>query len=69
MLAYMGVIVVIQPGLCHLIAEWFFGATGTFAGVMQPLLLPWFVNCLVLIPFLGRLAAAIAWTAVADDGF
>src|SRR5215472_5394524 len=64
MLAYMGVIVVIQLGLCHLIAKWFFGATGTFAGVMRPLLLAWFVNCLVLIPFLGMLAAAIAWTAV-----
>jgi len=31
---------------------------------MRPLLLAWFVNCLVLIPFLGMLAAAIAWTAV-----
>ena len=59
MLAYMGVIVVIQLGLCHLIAKWFFGATrnirgrdaAPFAGV-------------VLIPFLGMLAAAIAWTAV-----
>lgn len=59
LLAYMGVIVVIQLGLCHLIAKWFFGATGTFAGVMRPLLL-----ALVLIPFLGMLAAAIAWTAV-----
>lgn len=31
---------------------------------MRPLLLAWFVNCLVLIPILGLLAAAIAWTAV-----
>jgi hypothetical protein len=26
--------------------------------------LAWFVNCLILIPFLGMLAAGIAWTAV-----
>lgn len=64
MLAYMGVIVVIQLGLCHLIAKWFFGATGTFLAVMRPLLLAWFVNCLILVPYLGMLAAGIAWTAV-----
>ncbi len=64
MLGYMGVIVLIQLGLCHVIAKWFFGATGTFLGVMRPLLLAWFVNCLILIPVLGMLAAGIAWTAV-----
>lgn len=64
MLVYMGIVVMIQLGLCHLIAKWLFGATGTFLAVMRPLLLAWFVNCLVLIPFLGMLAAGIAWTAV-----
>jgi len=33
-------------------------------GVTRPLLLGWFVNCLVLIPVAGTLAAAIGWTAV-----
>lgn len=61
---YMAVVVVIQLGLCHLIAKWFFAATGTFRGVIRPLLLGWFVNCLILIPVVGPLAAAIAWTAV-----
>lgn len=61
---YMGAIALIQFGLCHLIARWFLGATGTFFGVMRPLLLGWFVNCLILIPVAGTLAAAIAWTAV-----
>src|SRR5215467_13314828 len=64
LLGYMGVIVLIQLGLCHAIAKWFFGATGTFLGVLRPLLLAWFVNCLILIPVLGMLAAGIAWTAV-----
>jgi hypothetical protein len=54
----------IQFGLCHLIAKWFFGGTGSYLDVMRPLLLGWFVNCLVLIPVAGTLAAAIGWTAV-----
>jgi hypothetical protein len=61
---YMGAIALIQFGLCHLVARWFLGATGTFFGVMRPLLLGWFVNGLVLIPVVGALASAIAWTAV-----
>jgi len=39
-----------QLGLCHLIAKWIFGATGKFVELMRPLLLGWFVNCLILIP-------------------
>jgi hypothetical protein len=61
---YMSIIALIQFGLCHLIARWFLGATGTFFGVIRPLLLGWFVNCLILIPVVGTLAAGIAWTAV-----
>lgn len=61
---YMSIITVIQIGVCHMIAKVFLGATGTFFGVARPLLLGWFVNCLILIPFLGPLAAAIAWTAI-----
>jgi len=62
--AYMGIIAVIQIGLCHAIAKVFLGATGTLAGVMRPLLLGWFVNALILIPVVGVYAAGIAWTAV-----
>jgi len=61
---FMAVVVMIQLALCHLIAKWFFGATGTLLGVMRPLLLGWFVNCLILIPVAGTLASAIAWTAI-----
>jgi hypothetical protein len=63
-LVAMGLITFIQLGLCHLIAKWFFGATGTLLGVMRPLLLGWFVNGLILIPVVGLLASGIAWTAV-----
>jgi len=60
----MAAITFTQLGLCHLIAKWFFGATGRFVEVMRPLLLGWFVNCLALIPVAGMLLAAIGWTAV-----
>jgi hypothetical protein len=61
---YMGAIAFLLLGLCHLIARWFFGATGTFMEVMRPLLLGWFVNGLMLVPVIGALASAMAWTAV-----
>ena len=60
----MAFLTFVQLGLCHLIAKGFFGATGSYMGVMRPLLLGWFVNALILIPVAGTLAAAIAWTAV-----
>jgi hypothetical protein len=61
---YTGAIAFIQFGICHLIARWFLGATGTFFGVIRPLLLGWFVNGLILIPVVGALVSAMAWTAV-----
>jgi len=63
-LLVMAVITFIQLGLCHLIAKWFFGGTGTLMGIMRPLLLGWFVNALILIPVVGLWLAAIAWIAV-----
>jgi hypothetical protein len=63
-LVVMAFITFIQLGLCHLIAKWLFGGTGTFMGIMRPLLLGWFVNALILIPVVGLWPAAIAWTAV-----
>lgn len=60
----MGLITFAQLGLCHLIAKWFFGASGKFIELMRPLLLGWFVNCLLLIPVAGMLLAAVGWTAV-----
>ena len=63
-LVVMAVVTFIQLGLCHLIAKWFFGGTGTFMGIMRPLLLGWFVNALILIPVVGLWPAGIAWTAV-----
>ena len=63
-LLLMGIVTFVQLGLCHAIAKWFFGGTGTLRGIMRPLLLGWFVNGLMLIPVVGPLAAGIAWTAV-----
>jgi hypothetical protein len=63
-LIVMALLTFIQLGLCHLIAKWIFGATGKFVELMRPLLLGWFVNCLILVPIAGTLLAAIGWTAV-----
>jgi hypothetical protein len=63
-LLVMGLITFAQLGLCHLIAKWLFGATGKFTELIRPLLLGWFVNCLMLIPVAGMLMAGIGWTAV-----
>ena len=60
----MGMIAIIQIGLCHVIAKAFLAAAGTLTGVMNASLLGWFVNCLAVIPRLGLIAALIAWTAV-----
>ncbi len=61
---YSGAVAVIQIGVCHFIARWFMGGTGTLFGVLRPALLGWFVNCLTLIPVVGPPAAAIAWAVV-----
>ena len=59
-----GIVTLLQLGLCHLIAKWFFGATGTFAGILRPLLLGSPINVLALIPVVGPIAAALLWAAV-----
>src|SRR5260370_41092978 len=60
----MAFLTFVQLGLCHFIAKWFFGAPGSYTGIMRALLLGWFVNALILIPVAGTLASAIAWTGV-----
>ncbi|HXY25830.1 MAG TPA: hypothetical protein VEI73_14335 [Candidatus Acidoferrum sp.] len=62
--AYNGVFVFLQTGLCYVIAKLAFGGTGTYLAVMRPLLLGWFVNCLVIVPVVGLALAGIGWIAV-----
>jgi hypothetical protein len=63
-LLIMAMLTVFQLGFCHLIAKWLLKASGTFAGIMRPLLLGWMVNLLILVPVVGPLASGIAWLAV-----
>jgi len=53
-LAVVAILTFIQLGLCHLIARWLFGGTGSYLGVMRPLLLGWFVTASFLFPSLER---------------
>ena len=51
----------LQIGLCFLVSKWFLAGRGTFVEVLRPLMMIWFVNCLVLFPR-GIIYAAGAWT-------
>ena len=63
-LVIAGIGTTIQIGLCHLVSKWFFAGTGTYLGILRPILLASFVTLLMLVPIAGPLAAGIASTAV-----
>jgi hypothetical protein len=54
----------LKIGICHLLSKWFAGGSGKFTQLLGPLLLGSIVYALFLIPFIGPLAAGIAWIAV-----
>jgi hypothetical protein len=60
-LVVMAIGTFLQLGLCHVLAKWLFGGSGTYLEVMRPLLLGWWVNCLTLVPVVGPIAAGLAW--------
>jgi hypothetical protein len=53
-----------QYGICHLLARWWFGARGTYLGVLRPLLLGGVVLWLSIIPFIGMFIAGLWSIAV-----
>lgn len=53
-----------QYGLCHLLARWWFGARGTYLGVLRALLLGSVVLWLGVIPYVGGLIARLWSIAV-----
>jgi hypothetical protein len=61
---YLGLLVVGQLSLCHILAKVVFDGKGTLLGVMRPSLLAGFVSCFVLIPDLGVFAVVAAWSAI-----
>lgn len=63
-LVVMAAITFAQFGICHLIAKLLFGAKGKFRELIRPLLLGWYINGLILVPFAGNLLAGVGWTAV-----
>jgi hypothetical protein len=54
----------LKVGICHLLSKWFSAGSGKFTQLLGPLLLGSIVYALFLIPFIGPLAAGIAWIAV-----
>ena len=61
---YLGLIVVGQLSLCHILAKAVFDGKGTLLDVMRPSLLAGFVSCLVLLPYFGVFAVVVAWSAI-----
>lgn len=62
--AIAGVITAAQVAVCHFAAKRLFHATGTYLGVLRPLLLGSVVSLISLIPFVGGLIAGIWGIAV-----
>ena len=54
----------IRVGVCHCLSVWFAGGSGKFPQLFGPLLLGSIVLVLAPIPYLGTLAASLAWIAV-----
>jgi hypothetical protein len=63
-LVVVGIIVIFQLGVCHLIAKWVTGAKGTLIGILRPLSLGWPINLLTLIPVAGPILGGLLWAAV-----
>lgn len=47
--------------VCHLIAKKFFNGSGTYVGVLRPMMVSSFLLWLHLIPFMGWLVAGVWW--------
>jgi hypothetical protein len=58
------VLMLTQYGICHLLARWWFGAGGTYRGVLRPLLLGSIVTWLGVVPFVGIIVAGLWSIAV-----
>ena len=54
----------IRVSVCHCLSVWFADGSGKFSQLFGPLLLGSIVYVLVLIPYWGPWAAALAWIAV-----
>lgn len=60
----VALLTVMYFGLCHLLARWLFDASGTFLGILRPLMLGSIVTWLIIIPFVGDFLVR-AWWGVA----
>lgn len=58
-LVLAGTLTITQYAVCHLLARWWFGARGTYLGILRPMLMGSIVTCLALIPYIGMTAAAL----------
>ncbi len=55
---------VAQYGICHLLARWWFGARGTYVGILRAMLLGSVVAWIVVIPYAGFIVFGLWHIAV-----
>jgi hypothetical protein len=58
------ILMLAQYGLCHFLARWWFGAHGTYVGVLRVLLLGSIVTWLGVVPYVGVIIAGFWAVAV-----
>jgi len=59
-----GVVMLVQYAISHGLARWWFGARGTYIGILRATLLGSIVTCAYPIPYVGMLVAGIWSTAI-----
>ena len=61
---FTAILALTQYGICHLLARWWFGATGSYLGVLRAILLGSIVAWVIVLPYVGTLVVALWSTAV-----
>jgi hypothetical protein len=64
MIFFDAILVLAQYGLCHLLARWWFGATGSYLGILRAMLLGSIVVWVAVIPLVGIFVAGLWALAV-----
>src|SRR5713101_3104468 len=64
LIAFSAVWALLQYAICHLLGRWWFGATGTYMGVLRAMLLGSMVLWAIVIPYVGTIIAGLWSIAV-----
>jgi hypothetical protein len=63
-IAFDAFVFVVQYGLAHSLARWWFGARGSYAGILRAMLMGSIVTCIYPVPYVGTWVAGIWMIAI-----